>query len=255
TFVPASWQQPLLTSEITGLGLTRLLEGIRQVSPTARVFQASSSEMFGLATSSPQDETTPFRPCSPYGTSKLYAHWIAANYRESYGLYVASGIMFNHESPRRGAEFVTRKITQAVARIALGLETRLSLGNLDARRDWGYAPDYVVAMHAMLQAPDPADLVIATGEAHSVRDFCAEAFAVVGLDWRDYVTVDRALFRPAEVEALVGDASRARASLGWRPTVRFAQLVRIMVEADLAALSHEGHRGAVAASPAVRAAP
>lgn len=253
TFVPASWQQPLLTSEITGLGLTRLLESVRQVCPAARVFQASSSEMFGLATSSPQDEATPFRPCSPYGTAKLYAHWIASNYRESYGLYVASGIMFNHESPRRGPEFVTRKITQAVARIALGLNTTLSLGNLDARRDWGYAPDYVVAMHAMLQAPVPADLVIATGEAHSVRDFCAEAFAVAGLDWRNHVTVDPALFRAAEVEALVGDASRARANLGWRPTVRFPQLVRIMVDADLAALSAERGGESLTAAPAVRA--
>lgn len=239
TFVPASWQQPLLTAEVTGLGLTRLLEAVRLLRPTARVFQASSSEMFGQATISPQNEKTPFHPRSPYGASKLYAHWIASNYRECYGLFVASGIMFNHESPRRGPEFVTRKISGAVARIAHGRESRLALGNLDARRDWGYAPDFVRAMHAMLQTPEPHDLVIATGEAHSVREFCALAFAEVGLEWQRYVTIDPALFRPAEVEALVGDASKAETIIGWRPTLRFADLVRVMVEADVRLLSPE----------------
>jgi GDPmannose 4,6-dehydratase len=233
TFVPASWQQPVLTAEVTGLGLTRLLEAVRLICPTARVFQASSSEMFGLAATSPQNEDTPFRPRSPYGTSKLYAHWIATNYRESYGLFVASGIMFNHESPRRGDEFVPRKISRAVARIAHGQEAPLALGNLDARRDWGYAPDFARAMHAMLQTREPHDLVIATGESHTVREFCESAFSLVGLDWRRHVTVDPALLRPAEVDALVGDASRAEQVLGWRPTLAFAELVREMVEADL----------------------
>lgn len=233
TFVPASWQQPLLTAEVTGLGLARLLEAVRLLCPAARVFQASSSEMFGLATTSPQNEETPFHPRSPYGASKLYAHWIAANYRESYGLFVASGIMFNHESPRRGPEFVTRKISRAVARIATGEEHRLALGNLDARRDWGYAPDFTRAMHAMLQTRDPHDLVIATGEAHAVWEFCEVAFSHVDLDWRQYVSVDPELIRQAEVEALVGDAAQAERILGWRPTVQFADLVRLMVEADL----------------------
>jgi GDPmannose 4,6-dehydratase len=237
TFVPASWQQPLLTAEVTGLGLARLLEAVRHLRPTARVFQASSSEMFGLAAKSPQNEDTPFRPRSPYGTAKLYAHWIATNYRESYGLFVSSGIMFNHESPRRGEEFVTRKISRAVARIARGQEATLALGNLDARRDWGYAPDFARAMHAMLQTREPHDLVIATGESHSVREFCETAFSLVGLDWQRYVTVDPTLFRPAEVEALVGDASRAEKLLGWRPTLDFTDLVREMVEADLDLLS------------------
>lgn len=239
TFVPASWQQPLLTAEVTGLGLARLLEAVRLLCPTARVFQASSSEMFGLATNSPQNEETPFRPRSPYGTSKLYAHWIATNYRESYGLFVASGIMFNHESPRRGLEFVTRKISNSAAHIAQGLESSLALGNLDARRDWGYAPDFVRAMHAMLQMPEPLDLVIATGEAHSVREFCEIAFAQVGLDWQRHVTIDSTLFRPAEVESLIGDASRAESVLGWRPTIGFGDLVREMVDADLNLVSAE----------------
>lgn len=233
TFVPASWQQPLLTAEVTGLGLARLLEAVRLLRPTARVFQASSSEMFGLATHSPQNEDTPFHPRSPYGTSKLFAHWIAANYRESYGLFVSAGIMFNHESPRRGTEFVTRKISRAAARIALGLESTLALGNLDARRDWGYAPDFVMAMHAMLQTSEPHDLVLATGESHSVREFCEMAFSLVDLEWQHHVNVDATLFRSAEVEALVGDASRAATLLGWRPTVTFRDLVLEMVEADL----------------------
>ena len=237
TFVPASWKQPLLTAEVTALGLARLLEAVRLLCPAARVFQASSSEMFGLATNSPQDEETPFHPRSPYGTSKLYAHWLATNYRESYGLFVASGIMFNHESPRRGAEFVTRKITRAVARIAHGLESTLVLGNLEARRDWGYAPDFTVAMHAMLQTQEPHDLVIATGASHSVREFCETAFSIAGLDWRRHVTVDPALFRPAEVESLVGDASKAAKLLGWRPTLTFEELVHEMVQADLQSLS------------------
>ena len=237
TFVPASWQQPILTAEVTGLGLARLLEAVRLLCPNARVFQASSSEMFGLAATSPQNEETAFHPRSPYGTSKLYAHWIATNYRESYGLFVASGIMFNHESPRRGEEFVTRKISRAVARIAHGQETTLSLGNLDARRDWGYAPDFARAMHAMLQTQQPHDLVIATGKSHSVRDFCEIAFSQVGLDWQRHVTVDPSLFRPAEVDALVGDPSRAEQLLLWQPTLSFTDLVREMVEADLDLLS------------------
>lgn len=233
TFVPASWQQPLLTAEVTGLGLARLLEAVRLQCPTARVFQASSSEMFGLAAQSPQNEDTPFHPRSPYGTSKLYAHWIAANYRETYGLFVSSGIMFNHESPRRGTEFVTRKITRAAARIALGLESTLALGNLDARRDWGYAPDFVMGMHALLQTREPHDLVLATGESHSVREFCEMAFSLVDLEWQRHVKVESALFRSAEVDALVGDASRAATLLSWRPTVTFRDLVQEMVESDL----------------------
>ena len=237
TFVPASWKQPLLTAEVTGLGLARLLEAVRLLRPTARVFQASSSEMFGLATVSPQNENTPFRPRSPYGTSKLYAHWIATNYRESYDLFVASGILFNHESPRRGAEFVTRKITHAAARIASGRDSTLALGNLDARRDWGYAPDFVIAMHAMLQTEQPHDLVIATGESHSVREFCHTAFSLLGLDWQRHVTIDPRLYRAAEVDALVGDASRAAELLNWRPTVMFPELVGKMVEADQALLA------------------
>lgn len=233
TFVPASWQQPLLTAEVTGLGLARLLEAVRMCCPAARVFQASSSEMFGAAATSPQNEDTPFHPRSPYGTSKLYAHWIASNYRESYGLFVASGIMFNHESPRRGSEFVTRKITQAVARIAHDLQTVVALGNLDARRDWGYAPDFVMAMHAMLQMPEPHDLVVATGRSHSVREFCELAFSVIGRDWQPHVAVEPAFFRPAEVDALVGDASRAETLLGWRPSKKLPDVVREMVESDL----------------------
>lgn len=239
TFVPASWQQPLLTAEVTALGLARLLEAVRHACPTARVFQASSSEMFGLARQSPQNEDTPFHPRSPYGTSKLYAHWIASNYRESYGLFVSAGIMFNHESPRRGEEFVTRKISRAAARIAQGVESSLSLGNLDARRDWGYAPDFVRAMHALLQTLEPHDLVLATGESHSVRDFCELAFSQVGLDWRNYVVVDPALRRAAEVQSLVGDASRAAELIGWGPTISFSELVQEMVAADLTSIAAE----------------
>ena len=239
SFVPASWQQPVLTSEVTALGVTRLLEAVRLACPDARVYQASSSEMFGMATETPQNERTPFYPRSPYGVSKLYGHWIAVNYRESYGMFVVSGILFNHESGRRGREFVTRKITHRVARIAHGLDHELRLGNLDARRDWGYAPDYVRAMHLMLQRDEPRDYVVATGVTHSVREFCELAFAHVDLDWGDYVVLDPTLRRPADVELLVGDASAARRDLGWLPTVGFDDLVRIMVEADMAFVRDE----------------
>ncbi len=239
SFVPASWQQPVLTSEVTALGVTRLLEAVRLSCPTARVYQASSSEMFGKVTRSPQNEHTPFYPRSPYGVSKLYGHWIAVNYRESYGMFVVSGILFNHESPRRGREFVTRKITVRVARIAHGLEHELRLGNLDARRDWGYAPDYVRAMHSMLQVDQPRDYVVATGQTHSVKEFCEAAFSAAGLDWRDHVIVDPAMFRPVDVEFLVGDASAARRDLGWRPTVSFQELVRLMVDADMKLVADE----------------
>ena len=239
SFVTTSWQQPVLTGEVTALGVTRMLEAVRLACPTARVYQASSSEMFGKVTETPQNERTPFYPRSPYGVSKLYGHWIAVNYRESYGMYVTSGILFNHESPRRGREFVTRKITLQVARIAHGLERELRLGNLDARRDWGYAPDYVRTMREMLQLPDPRDFVVATGETHSVREFCALAFSEVGLDWQDFVVRDPSLLRPAEVELLVGDAAAARRDLGWSPTVDFPELVRIMVAADLALVARE----------------
>jgi GDPmannose 4,6-dehydratase len=239
SFVPASWQQPVLTGEITALGVTRLLEAVRRAAPDARVYQASSSEMFGKVRQVPQNETTPFYPRSPYGVSKLYGHWIAVNYRESYGLHVVSGILFNHESPRRGRDFVTRKISYGVARIKHGIDRELRLGNLEARRDWGYAPDYVRAMHLMLQTPEPVDYVVATGETHSVREFCEAAFAVVGLDFHDHVIVDAEHHRPVDVDLLVGDASLARAELGWQPTVGFDDLVRLMVEADLAVVADE----------------
>jgi GDPmannose 4,6-dehydratase len=243
SFVPTSWQQPVLTGEVTALGVTRLLEAVRIACPTARVYQASSSEMFGKVSESPQNERTPFYPRSPYGVSKVYGHWIAVNYRESYGMYAVSGILFNHESSRRGREFVTRKITHRVARIAHGLDRELALGTLDARRDWGYAPDYVRAMHQMLQLDEPRDYVIATGETHSVREFCEKAFATVGLDWQDHVMLDPAMIRPAEVELLVGDASAARRDFGWSPTVTFGELVEIMVEADMAMVAEEQRRG------------
>jgi GDPmannose 4,6-dehydratase len=243
SFVPTSWQQPVLTGEITALGVTRVLEAVRLACPSARVYQASSSEMFGKVHRVPQDEETPFYPRSPYGVSKLYGHWIAVNYRESYGLHICSGILFNHTSPRRGLEFVTRKISYAVARIKQGVDHELRLGNLEARRDWGYALDYVRAMHLMLQEPEPVDYVIATGETHSVRDFCEAAFAAVGLDWQDYVVVDAALFRPTDVDLLVGDATRARTALGWAPTVTFPELVQILVGADLALVADEIGRG------------
>jgi GDPmannose 4,6-dehydratase len=245
SFVPTSWEQPVLTGEVTALGVTRLLEAVRLGKPDARVYQASSSEMFGRVRETPQRETTPFYPRSPYGVSKVYGHWIAVNYRESYGMHVNSGILFNHESQRRGLEFVTRKISYGVARIKLGVERELHLGNLEARRDWGYAPDYVRAMHLMLQQPEPDDFVVATGETHAVQEFCEAAFAHVKLDWREHVVVDHTYYRPAEVDLLVGDPSHARAKLQWSPTVTFTELVRIMVDADLALVADEVKRGLV----------
>jgi GDPmannose 4,6-dehydratase len=245
SFVPTSWNQPVLTGEFTGLGVTRLLEAIRQVDPAIRFYQASSSEMFGKVTETPQHELTRLHPRSPYGVAKVYGHWITLNYRESYDLYAVSGILFNHESPRRGLEFVTRKITDGVARIKLGLSDHLSLGNLDARRDWGFAKDYVRAMWLMLQQEAPDDYVIATGTAHSVRDFCAAAFSHVGLNYEDHVTVDPAMVRPAEVDMLVGDPSKARRQLGWEPTVSFEALVEMMVDADLALLEEAIRHGSV----------
>jgi len=233
SFVPTSWSQPVLTGEFTALGVTRLLEAIRLAHPTARLYQASSSEMFGKAEVVPQNERTPFHPRSPYGVAKVYGHWITVNYRESYNLYAVSGILFNHESPRRGLEFVTRKITHGVARIKLGLARDLRLGNLEARRDWGYAGDYVEAMWRMMQQPAADDYVIGTGETHSVREFAELAFAHVGLDWRRHVTVDQRFVRPAEVDLLLADASKARTALDWRPHVGFQDLVVMMVDADL----------------------
>ncbi len=236
SYVPTSWSQPVLTGEFTALGVTRILEAIRLVHPAARFYQASSSEMFGKVRESPQHEGTPFYPRSPYGVAKVYAHWITVNYRESYGLFAVSGILFNHESPRRGMEFVTRKVTDAVARIKLGLSRELSLGNLDARRDWGFAGDYVDAMWRMLQPAEPRDYVVGTGQTHSVRELVEIAFAHVGLDWKEHVRTDPAFIRPAEVDVLQADPSRARQELGWRPTVDFRGLVRMMVDADLARL-------------------
>jgi GDPmannose 4,6-dehydratase len=241
SFVPTSWNQPVLTAEVTALGATRVLEAIRQVDRTIRLYQASSSEMFGKVRQAPQNEETPFYPRSPYGVAKAYAHFLTVNYRESYDLFAVSGILFNHESPRRGLEFVTRKVSDGVARIKLGLTDRLRLGNLDAQRDWGFAGDYVRAMWLMLQNDEPKDYVIATGQAHSVRTLCELAFAHVGLDYREHVEVTEDLYRPAEVDHLLGDASRARAELGWEPTVDFAALVGMMVDADL-----ERHRVATA---------
>ncbi|HEV8401207.1 MAG TPA: GDP-mannose 4,6-dehydratase [Gemmatimonadales bacterium] len=233
SFVPTSWSQPVLTGEFTALGVTRLLEAIRLAHPTARFYQASSSEMFGKATETPQRETTPFYPRSPYGVAKVYGHWITVNYRESYGLHAVSGILFNHESPRRGLEFVTRKVTDAVARIKRGKLNELRLGNLEARRDWGFAGDYVDAMWRMLQQDEPRDYVIGTGETHSVRELCEVAFGHVGLDWRKYVKVDPKFVRPAEVDQLLADAGQARRDLGWAPRVTFEELVQMMVDADL----------------------
>jgi len=234
SFVQTSWHQAVLTGETTALGVTRVLDAIRIVDPEIRFYQASSSEMFGKVVESPQTETTPFYPRSPYGVAKVYGHWITVNYRESYGLHASSGMLFNHESPRRGLEFVTRKITNGVARIAHGLTGSLSLGNLDSQRDWGFAGDYVRAMWLMLQQDAPGDYVVATGETHSVREFCALAFGRAGLDYQDHVVLDQALVRPAEVDILIGDPTRAAAVLGWRPEVTFAQLVEQMVDADLA---------------------
>lgn len=239
SFVPLSWEQPILTAEFNAVGVARLLEAIRLVDPHIRFYQASSSEMFGRAREVPQNEDTPFHPRSPYGVAKTYGHYITVNYRETYGLFACSGILFNHESPRRSKEFVSRKITDAVARIKLGLARELRLGNLAAKRDWGYAKDYVRAMWLMLQHDRPSDYVIATGEAHSVEDFARLAFAHVGLNWRDFVRVDPSLLRPAEVDHLVGDATKARRELGWEPTVGFAELVALMVEADLQRVTAE----------------
>jgi GDPmannose 4,6-dehydratase len=237
SFVPASWDQPLLTGEFNAQGVTRLLDAVRQVDTSIRIYQASSSEMFGKVREVPQTETTPFYPRSPYGVSKVFAHYITVNYRESYNLFAVSGMLFNHESPRRGLEFVTRKVSDGVARIKLGLADRLPIGNLDAQRDWGFAGDYVRAMWMMLQRSAPEDYVIATGVSHSVRELVQIAFSHVGLDWEKYVRTDPALLRPAEVEHLLGDPSKARAEMGWKPTVDFKQLVEMMVDADLQVLS------------------
>ncbi|MHC4846255.1 MAG: GDP-mannose 4,6-dehydratase [Planctomycetota bacterium] len=236
SFVPTSFRQPVLTAEFTAVSVARLLEAVRQVRPEARFYQASSSEMFGKVKVTPQDEGTPFHPRSPYGVAKVYGHWITVNYRESYDMHASSGILFNHESPRRGLQFVTRKITAAVARIKHGLQEDLRLGNLEARRDWGFAGDYVEAMWRMLQLDEPDDFVIATGETHSVREFCEIAFSHVGLDYQDFVKTDPAFLRPAEVDLLQGDASKAREKLGWTPRVDFPGLVRMMTDADMALL-------------------
>ena len=240
SFVPASWDQPMLTREFNAQGVTRVLEAIRQIDPSIRVYQASSSEMFGKVRDVPQTELTPFYPRSPYGVSKVFAHYITVNYRESYDMFAVSGMLFNHESPRRGLEFVTRKVTDGVARIKLGLASTLSLGNLDAHRDWGFAGDYVDAMWRMVQQDRPDDYVIATGISHSVQNLVEVAFSHAGLDWRKHVRLDPKLIRPAEVEHLIGDSSKARAQLGWTPSVEFAGLVKMMVDADL---------GRVAAAP------
>ena len=233
SYVPTSWTQPVLTGEFTALGVTRILEAVRLVHPSAKFYQASSSEMFGRVTETPQRETTSFYPRSPYGVAKVYGHWITVNYRESYNLYAVSGILFNHESPRRGIEFVTRKVTDGVARIKLGLARELRLGNLDARRDWGFAGDYVDAMWRMLQRPEPCDYVIGTGQTHSVRELVEAAFGHVGLDWRKHVSTDPKYMRPAEVDLLQADPSKARKELGWSPRVGFNELVAMMVDADL----------------------
>ena len=243
SFVPTSWNQPVLTGEVTALGVTRLLEAIRQVDSSIRFYQASSSEMFGKVRETPQTETTPFHPRSPYGVAKVYAHYLTVNYRESYGMYAVSGICFNHESPRRGREFVTRKVSEAAARISLGVQKELRMGNLDARRDWGFAGDFVRAMWLMLQQDEPRDYVIATGEMHTVRELCELAFGHVGLDYRDHVVTDEAFIRPAEVDHLLGDASRALTHLGWAPDVSFDELVRMMVDADLERLRQPAHNG------------
>jgi GDPmannose 4,6-dehydratase len=250
SFVPASWDQPLLTGEYNAMGVTRMLEAIRQVDPGIRIYQASSSEMYGRVREAPQNELTPFYPRSPYGVSKVFGHYITVNYRESYGMFAVSGILFNHESPRRGLEFVTRKVSDGVARIKLGLADHLSLGNLDAHRDWGYAGDYVRAMWLMLQQDAADDYVIASGVSHSVRELVEIAFGHAGLDWEKYVRTDPALLRPAEVDHLVGDASKAQRVLGWTPTVSFAGLVAMMVDADIAYLSGSLVRPVVAAREA-----
>ena len=233
SFVPTSWTQPVLTAEFTAVGVTRLLEAVKQVDPKIRFYQASSSEMFGKVLEVPQTENTPFYPRSPYGVAKVYGHYITVNYRESYGMHCSSGILFNHESPRRGLEFVTRKVTDAVARIKLGLATELPMGNLDAKRDWGFAGDYVEAMWMMLQQPEGDDYVVATGETHTVERLVEVAFSHVGLNWKDHVTLDERFVRPAEVDLLIGDPAKAKAKLGWEPKVGFEQLVQMMVDSDL----------------------
>jgi GDPmannose 4,6-dehydratase len=244
SFVPTSFTQPVLTGEFTALGVTRILEAVRLACPTARFYQASSSEMFGKVRATPQNEDTPFYPRSPYGVAKLYGHWITVNYRESYGLYAVSGILFNHESPRRGIEFVTRKVSDGVARIKLGLASELRMGNLDAQRDWGFAGDYVEAMWLMLQQDTPRDYVIGTGVTHSVRDLVRTAFEHVGLDWQKYVVVDPRFHRPAEVDLLLADPSLAKRELGWQPRTSFEELVRRMVDADIVRLSSTAIGGA-----------
>ncbi|MED3573240.1 GDP-mannose 4,6-dehydratase [Cytobacillus praedii] len=233
SFVGDSWRQPIYTSEVTGLGVTNMLESIRLSKPDARFYQASSSEMFGKVIETPQTENTPFYPRSPYGVAKVYGHWITVNYRESYGMYACSGILFNHESPRRGIEFVTRKVSDSVAKIKLGLQDKLLLGNLDAKRDWGFAGDYVKAMWLMLQQEEPDDYVIATGETHTVKELIEIAFEHVGLNWQDYVVQDARFMRPAEVDILLGDPTKAKKQLNWEPQVNFEQLVKMMVENDL----------------------
>ncbi len=248
SFVPTSFTQPVLTGEFTALGVTRILDAIRIVDPSVRFYQASSSEMFGRVREVPQSESTPFYPRSPYGVAKVYGHWITVNYRESYGIYACSGILFNHESPRRGLEFVTHKITNGVARIKLGLSNELRLGNLDSRRDWGFAPDYVRAMWLMLQQDEPDDYVVATGETHSVREFLEKSFSHVDLDWQEFVVQDDSFYRPAEVDLLVGDASKAGQKLGWEPTASFGELVRLMVDADLAYWDRQMKRDAAISS-------
>ncbi|HUF39907.1 MAG TPA: GDP-mannose 4,6-dehydratase [Anaerolineales bacterium] len=245
SFVPTSWNQPVLTGEVTALGVTRLLEAMRLVTPKARFYQASSSEMFGKVVETPQNEDTPFYPRSPYGVAKVYAHWITVNYRESYDLFAVSGILFNHESPRRGLEFVTHKITHGATRIKMGLANELRLGNLDSRRDWGYAGDYVQAMWMMLQRDEPEDFVVGTGKTHSVREFCDVAFGYLGLDYRDYVVQDARFYRPAEVDLLVSDPTRAREKLGWERTVDFEGLVKMMVDADLESLERQLKHGII----------
>ena len=243
SFVPASFEQPVLTGETTALGVTRLLDAIRVVNPAIRFYQASSSEMFGQVREVPQTETTPFHPRSPYGVAKVYAHWITVNYRESYGLHANSGILFNHESPRRGLEFLPRKISHGVAQIALGQATELRLGNLEAKRDWGYAGDYVDAMWRMLQLDEPDDFVICTGETRTVREFCEKAFSRVGLDADEHIVIDEKFYRPAEVDLLVGDRAKAESVLGWRPTVDFTGLVEMMVDADMAFVERRLRQG------------
>jgi GDPmannose 4,6-dehydratase len=248
SFVPTSWNQPVLTGEFTGLGVTRILEAIRQVNLGIRFYQASSSEMFGKVREVPQTELTPFHPRSPYGVAKAYGHFLTVNYRESYGIFAASGILFNHESPRRGLEFVSRKVTDGAARISLGLATELPMGNLDAERDWGFAGDYVRAMWQILQQPEAGDYVIATGLAHSVRELCRIAFARVGLDYEVHVTVDPSLYRPAEVDHLLGDPTKARKAFGWEPTMTFTELIEAMVDADVA--RHEARLRNIREAPA-----